>query len=81
MPTVANIDENLSVVSVDFDVDAMVVRLGTSQVVRTKLSARLANATPEQRRNWRMIGRTGIHWPDVDEDLSVAGIVRDTLPT
>ena len=34
---------------------------------------RLANATPEQRANWRMLGRgIGIHWPDVDEDISVA---------
>ncbi|MGP1678292.1 MAG: DUF2442 domain-containing protein [Burkholderiales bacterium] len=33
---------------------------------------RLANATPEQRRNWEIIGPgVGFHWPDVDEDLSV----------
>jgi len=32
----------------------------------------------EQRRNWRFIGPgMGIHWPDIDEDLSVAGLVRD----
>ncbi len=37
---------------------------------------RLANATPAQRRNWRFIGRgIGFHWPDVDEDLSVAGLL------
>ena len=34
---------------------------------------RLANATPEQRSNLRILGRgIGIHWPDVDEDISVA---------
>lgn len=34
---------------------------------------RLAGATPEQRAHWELIGRgIGIHWPDVDEDLSVA---------
>jgi len=34
---------------------------------------RLANATPEQRANWQLLGRgIGIHWPDVDEDISVA---------
>jgi hypothetical protein len=33
----------------------------------------LMEATPEQRRNWRFIGRGhGIHWPDIDEDISVA---------
>lgn len=37
---------------------------------------RLRDATPEQRANWRPIGRgVGIHWPDVDEDLSVAGLL------
>ena len=35
---------------------------------------RLAHATPAQRTNYRLIGRgTGIHWPDVDEDLSRGG--------
>lgn len=38
---------------------------------------RLRDATPAQRANWRPIGRgVGIHWPDVDEDLSVAGLLR-----
>lgn len=37
---------------------------------------RLRDAAPEQRANWRPIGRgVGIHWPDVDEDLSVAGLL------
>lgn len=37
---------------------------------------RLRDATPAQRANWRPIGRgVGIHWPDVDEDLSVAGLL------
>jgi Protein of unknown function (DUF2442) len=38
---------------------------------------RLTEATHEQRRNWRLIGRgNGIHWPDVDEDISVASLLR-----
>jgi hypothetical protein len=38
---------------------------------------RLLEATPEQRRHWRLIGRgQGIHWPDVDEDISVASLLR-----
>jgi hypothetical protein len=37
---------------------------------------RLASATPEQRANWRLIGRgVGIHWPDIDEDISVLGLL------
>ena len=38
---------------------------------------RLLEATPGQRRHWRLIGRgQGIHWPDVDEDISVASRLR-----
>jgi hypothetical protein len=38
---------------------------------------RLASATPEQRANWRLIGDgQGVHWPDVDEDISAAGLVH-----
>jgi hypothetical protein len=38
---------------------------------------RLLEATPEQRGHWRLIGRgQGIHWPDVDEDISVASLLR-----
>jgi hypothetical protein len=38
---------------------------------------RLLHATDDQRGNWRLIGDgQGVHWPDVDEDLSVAGLLR-----
>ncbi len=38
---------------------------------------RLLDATPTQRTHWRLIGRgEGIHWPDVDEDVSVLGLLR-----
>ena len=38
---------------------------------------RLHNATPQQRARWRLIGDgEGLHWPDVDEDLSVEGFLR-----
>lgn len=41
---------------------------------------RLFHATPSQRQNWRLIGRgDGIHWPEVDEDISVRSLLR--LPT
>ncbi len=37
---------------------------------------RLRDATAAQRANWRAIGGgVGIHWPDLDEDLSVAGLL------
>jgi len=41
---------------------------------------RLRDASPEQRANWRLIGRgEGIHWPDIDEDVSVNALLG--LPT
>ena len=40
---------------------------------------RLLHATADQRNDWELIGEgEGIHWPQVDEDLSVAGILRGT---
>jgi hypothetical protein len=37
---------------------------------------RLVHATPEERSNWRLIGNgEGIHWPDLDEDISVENII------
>lgn len=37
---------------------------------------RLANGTPAQRDNWQpCAGGLGIHWPDLDEDLSTAGLL------
>jgi len=39
-------------------------------------SWRLTAATPEQRANYRIIGDgEGIHWPDIDEDISVSGML------
>ena len=38
---------------------------------------RLRDATSAQRQNWRLIGGgQGIHWPDVDEDVAVATLLR-----
>lgn len=37
---------------------------------------RLANATPRQRQNF-YLSYTGIHWPDIDEDLSFEGMFTD----
>jgi len=39
-------------------------------------SERLAAATAEQRANWELNGDgVGVHWPDIDEDLSAPGVV------
>ena len=39
-------------------------------------SWRLSEATPAQRANWELIGNGhGVHWPDVDEDISAEGML------
>ena len=39
-------------------------------------SWRLSEASPEQRQNFEIIGDgQGIHWPDIDEDISVQGML------
>lgn len=41
---------------------------------------RLSEATERQRANWRLIGRgEGVHWPDVDEDISAAGLLKGRM--
>jgi len=37
---------------------------------------RLKHGSPAERNNWRLIGNgEGVHWPDLDEDLSVDGFI------
>ena len=74
--------------AVKFDATAIDVRVTDDQLLVVladgrELAAplawfpRLVEATEGQRRNWRLIGRgQGIHWPDVDEDVSVASLLR-----
>ena len=43
---------------------------------------RLFDASHDQRRNWRISGAGyGIHWPDIDEDLSTSGLLRGAPAT
>jgi hypothetical protein len=61
------------------DADRLVVDLmdGRSIAVPLAWYPRLWNATPEQRANWEVAGGGfGIHWPELDEDLSTEGLLR-----
>ena len=60
--------------------DRVIIRLNNGSEVYAPFDQfkRLREATQAQRNNWQWIGaRSGIHWPDIDEDLSVHGIIRD----
>lgn len=58
--------------------DALVVDLVDGRSVSVPLAwyPRLAHGTVEERTRWRLIGRgEGIHWKDLDEDISVEGLL------
>src|SRR4030042_5151069 len=61
--------------------DELIVDLADGRSISVPLAwfPRLLHATPAQRKRWRFIGDgEGIHWPAIDEDLSVAGLLRGT---
>ena len=63
---------------VTFTDDALVVALADGRTISVPLDwyPRLQRATAAQRSNWELIGDGyGIHWPDVDEDISVRGLL------
>jgi hypothetical protein len=52
---------------------------GRNISVPLEWSWRLAQATPEQQAHFEIIGNGhGVHWPDIDEDLSAAGMLCGT---
>ena len=58
--------------------DALIVDLSDGRTLSVPLAwyPRLLHGTPEERNNWRLIGNgEGIHWPDLDEDISVESLV------
>jgi hypothetical protein len=66
-------------IAVTLDDDELTVELADGRRLSVPLSwyPRLLHATPAQRKNWRITGEgRGIHWPDLDEDLSVEGLLR-----
>lgn len=67
------------VANVEITEDALEVRLMDGRVISVPLVwyPRLLEATPEQRANWQISGGGyGIHWEDIDEDLSTEGLLR-----
>jgi hypothetical protein len=76
----ASVDVDPDPTAIDVDVSDSALRIVLSD--GRELSAplawfpRLRDATPEQRLNWEAIGRGhGIHWPDIDEDVSVRALM------
>lgn len=64
--------------AVDVTDDTISVELSDGRSISVPLSwyPRLEHATSKERKNWKLLGSgSGIHWPEVDEDVSVASIV------
>jgi hypothetical protein len=62
-----------------FDFDMLHVRLLDGREISVPLEwfPNLIKATPEQRKNWRLIGKgIGIHWEELDEDISVSALLK-----
>ena len=75
MSIAVNADARVKTVTVTDDL--ITFHLVDGRVISVPLvwSWRLSDATPAQRNNCEIIGDgQGVHWPDVDEDLSVEGM-------
>lgn len=70
---------NVLATNIRFDAERVHVQLSDGREIAVPLEwfPSLRNATDEQRNKWRLIGRgVGIHWEELDEDISVEGLLR-----
>jgi hypothetical protein len=59
--------------------DALILDLADGRTISAPLAwyPRLQHGTTEERNNWRLIGQgEGVHWPDLDEDISVENVLH-----
>ncbi len=59
--------------------DTLIVTLSDGRQISVPLEwfPRLRDASPKQRKNWRLIAKgIGIHWEDIDEDIAVSTLLR-----
>ena len=69
------------IIEVEVTDELIAARLADGRTISVPLawSWRLSNATPEQRQHFEIIGMgQGVHWPDVDEDISAIGMLTGT---
>ena len=77
MSTAVSADARIK--AIDVSEDLITAQLADGRIISVPLawSWRLAGATPAQRANYEIIGDGhGVHWPDVDEDLSAEGMLH-----
>ena len=79
MRTIASKESDILALDVRFDKEMMNVRLGDGREISVPVAwfPKLRNASAKQRKNWRLIAKgVGIHWPDLDEDISVSALLK-----
>lgn len=77
--TVSALVNDIRVRAVTLTADRLSVDLMDGRTIAVPLAwyPRLANASPAERANWQIAGGGyGLHWPDIDEDLSTEGLLR-----
>jgi hypothetical protein len=77
MSTAVSVESRIA--RVDVNDETITAHLVDGRVISVPLawSWRLSDATPAQRGNWELIGGGhGVHWPDVDEDISAEGMLN-----
>jgi len=77
--SISQIKPGERVKDVHFTEDSLSVDLVDGRTISVPLAwyPRLLHATAEQLQNWKLAGGGfGIHWPDIDEDLSTEGLLR-----
>ena len=73
MPTIRSKANNVKITKND-----IIVYLEDGRVLSIPISyfPTLEKASEKERNNWRLIGRgVGIHWEDIDEDISINGLL------
>lgn len=73
------LETHLCIEDVKIDSSTITIELSDGRAVSTPLVwyPRLLNGTAKERKNWELIGDgQGIHWPDLDEDLSMDGMLN-----
>ena len=79
MTTAVNSDPRIMTVEVTDDLISAHLADGRTISVPLVWSWRLSNATVEQRQNFEIMGTgQGVHWPDIDEDISALGMLVGT---
>jgi hypothetical protein len=77
--TISRVDLEIpNAIGIKCDDEALMVELNDGRMISVPLAwyPRLLQATQQERQNWRLIGQgQGIHWEDLDEDISVENLL------